>query len=540
MKKQIGLLASFAVLAVLALAMAACGGGRGYKDYAQDMYPQDMYSAEVDGPTMSPGGPTMSSDPCPCPENYDPYDRNQPCCVPQVKCRAPHTNNISCDGVTVTATQPKLCILGDNYALDICVRANVAVCHVEVNALLPEGVTLVRSEPEGVHDSEGVLTWMFDGMDAGEMRHSRVFLRADREGDLCVCFCVTAVPVQFCSVLCAKPVLECSKCGIAEVCPGDSVPYTITVTNRGSCAAEDVVVTDIVPDGLEHSSGLRTLTFKLGTLEPCQTKKINVCFIAVKRGRVCNMINVSACNANPVSCQFCTDICKQCVELIKTGPKERKIGETADYEITVINPGDKSLTGVVLCDQAPGATSIVEARGATVNGNQAVWRWDELKPGEKQTVILTLTTCTPGYFVNRVSVDNCQRCRANAEWGTRWKGTAAINACFADLDDPICVGQSTAYILRVTNQGSEEDTNLKVVIRFPREIVPTKASGDAQAQISGQTVTFQPVNIIGPRQTLEFRVDAMARDRGDARIKAEVSSDTIRMPIVQEESTIVN
>jgi len=532
MKKQLGILASFVVFSVLAFATTACGGGRGYNYYDNvgDVGPA-VYQTS---PEQYHTAPTTSYDP------YDRYDRNEPCCAPQVKCKYPHSNCIESNGVTVSASQPKLCILGDNYAMDICVRADVSVCHVEVNALLPEGVSLVRSEPEGVTENHGVLTWMFDAMDQGETRHSRVILRADREGDLCVCFCVTAVPVQFCSVLCARPVLECHKCGPEEVCPGDPVHYTITVSNRGSCTAEEVVVTDIVPEGLEHSSGLKTLTYKLGNLEPCQTKKINACFTAVKRGRVCNMINVTACNANPTSCQCCTNICKQCIELVKVGPKERKIGETADYEITVTNPGDKSLTGVVLCDQAPAATSIVEARGATINGNQAVWRWDELKPGEKQTVVLTLTTCTPGYFVNRVSVDNCQRCYATAEWGTRWRGTPAINACFADLEDPICVGQPTAYILRVTNQGSEEDTNLNVVIRFPREIVPTAASGASRGTISGQTVTFNPVAILGARQTVEFRIDAVARDRGDARIKAEVSTDSIRTPIVQEESTIVN
>ena len=76
-------------------------------------------------------------------------------------------------------------------------------------------------------------------------------------------------------ILCAKPVLVCEKCGPAEVCPGDPINYTITVTNIGTCTAEEVVVIDILPDGVEHASGQRTLNFKLGCLEPCQTKKVN-------------------------------------------------------------------------------------------------------------------------------------------------------------------------------------------------------------------------------------------------------------------------
>lgn len=515
MKNQLGYLTTLMVLSVMALCWAGCSNSRGYNDCYQ------------------PCGPVCETVCDPCPGPCEPCDPCDPCD------NRGNSSYISCDGVKVTASQPKLCILGDNYAMDICIQACTDVCHVDVHAILPEGVTFIRSEPEGVKAEDEGLHWNFNEMKKGDTKHSRVILRADREGDICVCFCVTAVPVQFCTVLCAKPVLECCKCGPEEVCPGDPVHYTLSVTNKGTCPAEDVVITDHVPDGLEHSSGQRELTFRLGDVCPCQTKKVNVCFTACKRGKVTNRITVNSCNANPTTCQFTTNICKECVELHKVGPKEVRIGQNADYQITVVNPGDKSLTQVIVCDQAPSATTIVDAPGASINGNQAVWRVDEIKAGERRTFDLTLTTCTPGYFVNRVSVDNCQRCRDCAEWGTRWKGTPALNACFSDSKDPICIGDVNCYTFVVTNQGSEEDTNLNVVIRFPKQLMPVSVTGDADGVISGQTVTFK-MDRLGARETVEFRVDARAEERGDARIHAEVSSDTIRTPIVQQESTIIN
>jgi uncharacterized repeat protein (TIGR01451 family) len=434
-------------------------------------------------------------------------------------------------------------MLGDTYVLDLDIEACRDVCHVEVNAMLPDGVSLVRSQPEGTSESNGKLTWTFDGMSKGEHKTSRVWLRADREGDLCVCFCATAVPVQFCTILCAKPVLVCEKCGPAEVCPGDPVHYTINVTNKGSCAAEEVVVTDNVPDGLEHSSGLKTLTYKLGTLQPCETKTVNVCFTAVKRGNVCNIAVVSACNANQTSCQACTKVCQTCIELTKTGDKEVMIGKNAAYKITVRNPGDKSLTDLIITDNAPPATSIVEARGASVSGNQAVWRMKELKPGEQATFDLVLTSCTAGYYCNRVSVTDCQNCNATAEACTRWKGRPALNGCICDMENPICIGETNTYCVRVVNQGSEEDSNVKITAVFPPELTPVRAYGETQGTINGQTVTFAPYAHMGPRQTLEWRVDAKAvRSTGDkdARIKFEISSDAMTTPIPLEESTIVN
>jgi uncharacterized repeat protein (TIGR01451 family) len=430
-------------------------------------------------------------------------------------------------------------MLGDQYPLEFDIKACLDVCDVEVTSHLPEGVTFIRSQPEAKVEGRKV-TWTIGPMRKGECRPAKVWLKCECEGELCACFCAKATPVSFCSLICAHPVLTCEMCGPDEVCPGDPVQYVVSVSNRGSCTAEDVVETFNIPEGLEHSSCQRTLVFKLGSLEPCQTKKINLCFTAVKRGKICSTSVVTACNADSASCQWCTNVCKECVEIVKVGPKEQQIGKNADYQITVSNPGDKPLTEVVIADHAPSSTSIVAANGATINGNQAVWRLRELKPGEKVTLNITLTTCTPGCFTNRVTVNNCQGCCAHAEYTTHWRGRPALNMTICDTDDPICVGEPTSYCITVVNQGSEQDNGVKVVVKFPDEIVPVGATGDSTGTVSGQTVEFAPYNNLGPRQTLRFRVDARAKKSGDARIQVELISDSIKTPIMQQESTIVN
>lgn len=540
MKKQLGFLATLLFLATAALFMVGCSDSR--------------CCAPCDDPCqpvcVSPCAPVCAPAPCPapcppaCPKPCPPKPccppPCEPLCKPPVKCCHPSSNELCCrDGITVSARNPNMCMLGDQYPLEFDVHACDSVCDVVVKTHLPEGVSFVRSTPEAKVEGR-TLTWYFGPMAKGECRLAKVWLKCECEGELCACFCATATPVRFCSLLCAHPVLTCEKCGPEEVCPGDAIHYVVSVTNRGSCTAEDVVITDNLPEGVEHSSCQRTLVFKLGSIEPCQTKKVNFCVTAVKRGKVCNTAVVTACNADTTSCQWCTNVCQECVELVKTGPKEQNIGKNADYQITVTNPGDKPLTEVVVTDTAPTATSIVSANGATINGNQAVWRLRELKPGEKVTFTLTLTTCTPGCFTNRVNVTNCQGCCANAEFTTRWKGRPALNVQICDTDDPICIGEPTSYCITVVNQGSESDSNVAVVVRFPEEITPVGATGDSQGTVSGQTVTFAPVNNFGPRQTLRYRVDARAKKSGDARVIVEVTSDSIKTPITQQESTIVN
>lgn len=572
MRKQLGVLASLLFLCATALFWAGCADRCCNTDSACEQVckpacqpcepcePICPPCAPVCPPVCKPACPPPCAPPCapacpppcrpacpppvcqpvcppPCPP---PCPAEPECCKLPVRCKHPSQNELECrDGIIVTARNPKMCLLGDQYPLEFDVRACDDVCDVVVTTHLPEGVTLVRSTPEAKVEGRKV-TWYFGQMSKCECRSAKVMLKCECEGELCACFCATAVPVRFCSLLCAKPILTCEKCGPEQVCPGDPVHYTITVSNKGSCTAEDVVITDNIPDGLEHTSCQRTLTFKLGCLAPCESKTVNFCLTAVKRGKVCNTAVVSACNADSVSCQWCTCVCCCAMECSKVGPKEQQIGKNADYQITVVNSGDLPLTDVVVTDNAPNSTSIVAANGATIRGNQAIWRLRELKPGEKATFTLTLTTCTPGCFTNHVHVTNCQGCNGCCEFMTHWKGRPALNVCIVDTEDPICIGEMTTYNITVVNQGSEADTNVVVLLTFPDELEPLRASGDSAAQVSGQTVRFAPYQSLGARQTLKYRVDARAKKSGDGRVKLEVSSDSIKTPIVQQESTIVN
>jgi len=547
MRKQLGMLTTLLFLCATALVGAGCSDSRCCDVEPVCEQPCRPACAPACAPVCAPVCKPVCAPPackpaCPpvCKPACAPACAPAECCKPIVKCKYPNQCELQCrDGITVTARNPQMCLLGEQYPIDFDVRACEDVCDVVVTTHLPEGVSFIRSQPEAKVDGRR-LEFDFGSMSKGECRPAKVWVKCECEGDNCACFCATAVPVRFCSLLCAKPILTCHKCGPEEVCPGEPVNYTITVSNKGSCTAEEVVVTDNVPDGLEHATCMKTLTFKLGNLEPCQTKQVNVCFTAVKRGKVCNTAVVTACNADSVSCQACTCVCCCAVEINKTGTKEQSIGKNADYQIVVTNPGDKVLTDVVVTDFAPSSTSIVAANGAAINGNQAVWRLKELQPGQNVTFNITLTSCTPGCFTNRVTVTDCQGCNGCSEFATRWRGRPALNVCVTETEDMICVGERTSYVINVMNQGSEADNNVVVTVTLPPELKALGGTGEVPAKVDGQTVTFAPLNNLRARQTVSYRVDVEAVKSGDARVQIQVTSDSVKTPIVQQESTVVN
>ena len=473
--------------------------------------------------------PCVPQCPPPCPPCIQPVDE-----APRII-----NSGITCDGIRVTARQPNMCLLGDQYVLDLCVEAFQDVCDVTIHTTLPDGVIFLDSVPEAEVEGNKV-TWRLPHMAKCEHRGIRINLRCEREGCLKACFCVTATPVAFCTMVCAKPVLSCHKCGPTEAFPGDMLHYTITVTNKGTCIAREVLLTDIIPVGLEHASGQNSLSFKLGDLAPCQTKTISLCLRAAARGRFCNRAVVTACNANETSCESCVEVLQYSCTVTKEGPKEVKIGQSAEYNIVVKNTGDRPLTDVIVTDDTPNGTAIVSAKNAQISGNRVVWRLGTLGAGEDAELPISLTTCSPGYYCNKVHVSNAQGKCCMAESCTRWRGSPSINVCVKDLDSPICIGEMTSYNVTVLNQGSELDRNVRLTVRFPEGLTPVSATGPTNAQVSGQNVTFAPLGTLNSRQTVEYRIDARAKKRGDSRVKVEVMSDGLATPLVEEESTVVN
>jgi uncharacterized repeat protein (TIGR01451 family) len=71
-------------------------------------------------------------------------------------------------------------------------------------------------------------------------------------------------------------------------------------------------------------------------------------------------------------------------------------------------------------------------------------------------------------------------------------GISALLLENADDPDPVGVGESTVYTVKVTNQGTADDTNVRLVVEFPAELDPVTAS-DA-GEVAGKTVTFYMIS----------------------------------------------
>jgi uncharacterized repeat protein (TIGR01451 family) len=435
--------------------------------------------------------------------------------------------------VDLSKTAPAEASLGAEYECTITAHANVCAGNVVITDRLPAGASYVSSTPAATVDGDK-LVWKVGDMDAGQTLTAKVVLRADKEGSLVNCALIAADPRVCVATFVGKPSLTIDKSGPEVAKLGDNVTYNIVVKNTGNAVAKNVVVSDTVPEGLSHASGQRDLAFNVGDLAPGQSKPLSVTLKADKRGKVCNTAVANSSNAGKVSDDACTLIQQPGLKIEKSGTKEQIVGRKASYEVVVFNTGDTTLSDVTVTDNAPEGTVISSAEGASVSGNTATWH-TSLAAGEKKTYNVVLVGKTAGNHCNAASAsasglsDSTQAC-------TLWKGVPAVLLEVVDDPDPIQVGESTTYTIKVTNQGFADLHNVKIVANYDEETTPTAT---AQGSISGKEVNFPVVSVLPAKQVITYTITVKGDKVGDSRNKVVLTCDEITKPVDETESTTV-
>jgi uncharacterized repeat protein (TIGR01451 family) len=368
-------------------------------------------------------------------------------------------------------------------------------------------------------------------MNAGDSKRIKITLRADKEGTIINCASVSADPRVCAATIVGKPVITIDKTGPETALLGANVTYNFTVKNTGSAVAKNVVITDAVPEGL---SG-QPVTINAGDLAPGQSKTGSATFKTTRPGKVCNTATANSSNAGTVSDEACTVVLKPGLKVEKSGTKEQILGRNADYEIVVSNIGDTVLNNVVVSDTAPAETSISAAPSGSISGNKATWTIAELKPGAKWTGTVKLTSKVAGTHCNTVTAstgslsDSAKAC-------TLWKGIAAVLLEVVDDPDPIQIGETTTYTIKVTNQGFADIHNVKIAASYGDMVKPVSSP---QGTVSGQSVSFPVVAVVAAKQTVTYTVVVKGASAGDSRNKIALTCDELRTPVDEEESTTV-
>ena len=178
----------------------------------------------------------------------------------------------------------------------------------------------------------------------------------------------------------------------------------------------------------------------------------------------------------------------------------------------------------MVTDTAAAGTIITSADGGTISGNTATWNVGELAAGASKNFTVKVVSRTPGNFCDTAAVTTAQGLRDSAQACNVWEGVTGVLLEMVGDPDPIPVGDTSKYTIRVTNQGSTKAIEtLKIVATLPNELELVAGSVSDGGVVSGTTATWN-VGELAAGASKSFKVNVVSRNPGSFCDTASVAS----------------
>ena len=450
------------------------------------------------------------------------------------------------DRIRVTKTTVQRGDVGQELVYRIQVEALRDAENVHVRETLPEGFRFVRATPQA--EVEGnVLHWNFSSMNSGQRESIEVRVRPGSEGDHTICTVVT-FDQRFClDVFAGRPLLAVVKEGPSEVELGDEVSWTVRVTNRGSAAANNVVVTDELPDAFEPTAPLRQ---QIGTIEPGATREVVYTARAVSQGEFRNRAHVSYDGA-PTGADALDDegrplhassqpirVVQSGIRISHSGPSEAFVFKPEPYRIRIENTGDTDLRNVRITNDLDSALTVADPAGGRVRGNAIGWLIPNLPAGSAHEIETRMSATRTGELRSVARLVTAAGLESSDSVTTEWKAVPGLTISLTDSVDPIQVGEETVYTIVVRNQGDFEPVSGTLEMSLSDQLEAVSVAGDATGEIDGQSITFPRITL-EPGRDIRLTVTARGKSIGPGRAILRFTADFIEEAIVNQEATNV-
>ena len=384
--------------------------------------------------------------------------------------------------------------------------------------------------------------WGLGRMNPGETKVIKVTGVASGQGNIGYCASVTYNSVVCCTTRVVDPRLAITKSAPAEVLTCDDIPVKFVVSNTGSGTIRNVTVNDDLPAGMTTKDGQTKISVPVGALEPNQSREVTVMCRATQRGTFANTATALGDGVEARSNTTTTIARQPVLALTKTAPSKGFIGSNAMFEMTLTNTGDGEARNAMIEDMLPaGATFVSASEGGVLQGNTVVWNCGNMAPGASKKVNLTVRNSGTGQMKNMARAKAYCAADANAEAMMMLEGIPAVLLEVVDDPDPIQLGTDVTYTITVTNQGSADDSNIRISCEFEDEMQylsgggATAVAGGAQA--GAKAIAFEPYARLAPKARIEWKVRVKALKEGDVRFKVKMQTDRIGRSVDETEAT---
>ncbi|MEZ6004643.1 MAG: hypothetical protein R3F33_10715 [Planctomycetota bacterium] len=414
-----------------------------------------------------------------------------------------------------------------------------ALDNVFVEDRLPNSLHAVDTDPKAMSNQGGKLLWNMGTLGAGETREISIRAVAVEDGNWESFSLASYDKVLKGEVRVVSPNLALTMTGPETAGPGDDVQLKVNVANNGTGTARNVNVAVNLPAGLEGPNGDKSLVANVGDLGAGQTRTVALRAKAVSTGEFAPAAEASFQGGSAVKASAAAIRVEDTrIEILADGPSKFFLGSPGKIEYTVKNVGQTVAKDVKVSQPMPKGMEMVRSSiPAEMADGVATWNLGDLAAGESKSMTVHLMPSETGSMELLAMAKASKGAQVQASLTAALEGLAALHFAVEDLQDPVPVGESVTYNVKVHNQGTAAGNHIAVEITLDEGMQLVRAAGPTNGRAEGNKIVFSALDTLEPDATATWRLVIQSSQAGDRRLKASLTSDRLQRPVVVTEST---
>ena len=343
--------------------------------------------------------------------------------------------------------------------------------------------------------------------------------------------------------------LEIEKTGDpGTVVAGETLTYTLVVTNHGPSDATGVVMMDMLPGEVEFVSivGCQSgdvTSCTLSELPAGEDRSVEI-VVTVRSWVTATFTNVAGVVGNEADPDAGNNVAgfqsqvetEADLAILKDGPSNVTAGKTLTYTLVVENNGPSDALNVVVTDTLPAGVEVKSTEPAAAQDEQDLeWDVGTLDSGDTVTltVVVMVNSDVTGDITNTAGVSSAtfDPATPNVATWTVYVGVAAdLEISKMDKPDPVIAGETLTYTLVVVNHGTSDAVNVVVSDTLPAG-VSLETTDPEVLTATDQTLEWNLGTLVdGESVPIVIVVTVDSDVTGIITNRAEVSSDTYDPP----------